>query len=172
MSADKSYCWAELSGSKRRHERNDDVALIKCPDCGKDISSEAPACPNCGRPIKSSPPQTSFGGPVPGEGQVSYDFMTRHVGSGLAVQQEINKWVGQGWELHQQTQGKGSLTESRFVMLTFRRRKDYLPAGGGPAPPIPQEGCCAACMTCSVAIVIIVATGTAALARMISHVMH
>ena len=29
------------------------MALIKCPDCGKDISTEALACPSCGRPVKS-----------------------------------------------------------------------------------------------------------------------
>lgn len=34
------------------------VALIKCPDCGREISSLAPACPGCGRPqtIKESLP--------------------------------------------------------------------------------------------------------------------
>lgn len=26
------------------------MALIKCADCGRDISDAAPACPNCGRP--------------------------------------------------------------------------------------------------------------------------
>jgi len=26
------------------------MALIKCPDCGKDISDLAPSCHNCGRP--------------------------------------------------------------------------------------------------------------------------
>jgi hypothetical protein len=36
------------------------MTIIHCPDCGKDVSSRAPACPNCGRPInmKSGP----FGG--------------------------------------------------------------------------------------------------------------
>ena len=24
------------------------MAIIKCPECGKEISSSAPACPNCG----------------------------------------------------------------------------------------------------------------------------
>lgn len=28
------------------------MALIKCPECGKNVSSEAPACPHCGYPIK------------------------------------------------------------------------------------------------------------------------
>lgn len=29
------------------------MALITCPDCGKQISSSAPSCPNCGRPINT-----------------------------------------------------------------------------------------------------------------------
>lgn len=27
-----------------------DMALIKCPECGKEFSDKAPACPNCGFP--------------------------------------------------------------------------------------------------------------------------
>jgi hypothetical protein len=26
------------------------VALVKCPDCGRDVSDQAPACIGCGRP--------------------------------------------------------------------------------------------------------------------------
>lgn len=33
------------------------MALIKCPECGKDISDKASTCPNCGHPI--SPQQTT-----------------------------------------------------------------------------------------------------------------
>lgn len=29
------------------------MALITCPDCGKQVSDMAPACPNCGRPLKT-----------------------------------------------------------------------------------------------------------------------
>ncbi len=29
------------------------MALINCPDCGKEVSDIAPACPNCGRAIKA-----------------------------------------------------------------------------------------------------------------------
>lgn len=29
------------------------MALIKCPECGKEISSSAASCPNCGHPIVS-----------------------------------------------------------------------------------------------------------------------
>lgn len=27
------------------------MALISCPECGKDVSDKAPTCPNCGVPI-------------------------------------------------------------------------------------------------------------------------
>ena len=33
------------------------MALINCPDCGKEVSDQAPACPGCGRPIASPPVQ-------------------------------------------------------------------------------------------------------------------
>lgn len=29
------------------------MALIKCPECGKEVSNSAKCCPNCGCPIKS-----------------------------------------------------------------------------------------------------------------------
>ena len=35
------------------------MALLKCPDCGHDVSSLAPSCVNCGRPMGASdPPET------------------------------------------------------------------------------------------------------------------
>lgn len=30
------------------------MALIKCPECGKDVSDRAAACPNCGFPISNT----------------------------------------------------------------------------------------------------------------------
>jgi len=30
------------------------MSLRKCPDCGKDVSSAAPACPHCGRPNRKA----------------------------------------------------------------------------------------------------------------------
>ena len=35
------------------------MALIKCPECGKEISDKASNCPNCGCPIGSTTEQTS-----------------------------------------------------------------------------------------------------------------
>lgn len=37
------------------------MALIKCPECGKSISSMATACPDCGCPISSGNSGTSNG---------------------------------------------------------------------------------------------------------------
>jgi uncharacterized membrane protein YvbJ len=36
------------------------MAMTKCPECGREVLSNAPSCPNCGNPInmKSGP----FGG--------------------------------------------------------------------------------------------------------------
>lgn len=32
------------------------MALIKCPECGKEISDKAASCPNCGAPISAAKP--------------------------------------------------------------------------------------------------------------------
>ena len=30
------------------------MALIRCPECGREVSSKAPACPACGYPLQAS----------------------------------------------------------------------------------------------------------------------
>lgn len=32
------------------------MALIRCPDCGREVSDAAPACPQCGRPSAQPAP--------------------------------------------------------------------------------------------------------------------
>ena len=34
------------------------MGLVKCADCGKDVSDSAPLCPNCGRPMPGKAVQT------------------------------------------------------------------------------------------------------------------
>lgn len=34
-------------------QRRSELALIKCPDCDKDVSDAAPSCPNCGHPFST-----------------------------------------------------------------------------------------------------------------------
>lgn len=31
------------------------MSLIKCPECGKEVSTQAPNCPSCGHPLTPSP---------------------------------------------------------------------------------------------------------------------
>ena len=38
------------------------MALRKCKECGKEVSSKASACPNCGAPVKNAPTQYGCGG--------------------------------------------------------------------------------------------------------------
>ena len=30
------------------------MSIIKCPECGKEVSSSAPTCPHCGYPLKKT----------------------------------------------------------------------------------------------------------------------
>lgn len=43
------------------------MALINCPECGKQVSTEAQACPGCGYPIASRATQTEAASPQPGQ---------------------------------------------------------------------------------------------------------
>lgn len=36
------------------------MALIKCPECGKEISDKAIACPNCGNPMNQQAQQEEY----------------------------------------------------------------------------------------------------------------
>ena len=40
------------------------MAMIKCPECGKEISNMANACPNCGVPIRNYNRKSSGSSPV------------------------------------------------------------------------------------------------------------
>ena len=33
------------------------MAIIKCPECGKEISDKATSCPNCGFPLTKEQPE-------------------------------------------------------------------------------------------------------------------
>ena len=36
------------------------MSLIECPECGKEVSSEAESCPHCGHPIKKKFQSVSY----------------------------------------------------------------------------------------------------------------
>src|SRR5690242_15818053 len=41
------------------------MALIKCPECAKDVSDAAAACPHCGHPIRQAPPTPAIATAAP-----------------------------------------------------------------------------------------------------------
>jgi hypothetical protein len=48
---------SSLSHVRRKtHPPHNPMALIPCPDCGREVSTEARTCPHCGRPIATSVP--------------------------------------------------------------------------------------------------------------------
>jgi len=34
------------------------MSLVKCPECGREVSDQAPTCPQCGKPLKAQPVQS------------------------------------------------------------------------------------------------------------------
>jgi TM2 domain-containing membrane protein YozV len=45
------------------------MALVNCPDCGKQVSTEAIACPGCGRPIKAPGARPGISSAIGSSGQ-------------------------------------------------------------------------------------------------------
>ncbi len=66
------------------------MALVKCPDCGNDVSSEAPACVKCGRPIANYPP---FGVKPPSPPETVKEKSAPEVPSGTAKPDETRHEV-------------------------------------------------------------------------------
>lgn len=44
------------------------MAMIYCPECGKNISDKAYVCPNCGMPLKENNPYAPVKKKIPGRG--------------------------------------------------------------------------------------------------------
>lgn len=41
------------------------MALVNCPDCGKEVSEKAPTCPSCGGPIANTTEAPKKGDHIP-----------------------------------------------------------------------------------------------------------
>ncbi len=52
------------------------MALIKCPDCGKEVSDSAESCPGCARPIKAAKLGAAKGGSSGCGGCAGLAFLT------------------------------------------------------------------------------------------------
>ena len=61
------------------------MALIKCPDCNKEMSDQAPACPNCGRPNAAAGPAAEVGTKCPKCGKTVRPIVTSVGGGSCSV---------------------------------------------------------------------------------------
>ena len=43
------------------------MALVKCPECGCDVSTQAAACPSCGYPLRAPTPASPSRSPLESE---------------------------------------------------------------------------------------------------------
>ena len=70
------------------------MALIKCPECGKDVSTAAESCPHCGYPLKK--------GTVPQQ-PVQYETTTVKIRcwgrSQNAINSKLSEYTSKGWEV-------------------------------------------------------------------------
>ena len=70
------------------------MALISCPECGKEVSDKAPTCPNCGVPIAR---------PVLSHEDLTDERITAILEDGIA------EFASDGWYVHQRGFGYASL---------------------------------------------------------------
>ena len=86
------------------------MALIKCPECGKEISDAAESCPNCGYPIK-------------GQQKMKKEVMSFAVVVKGGIVQQIGK-------------GVVSRPETCFSGQPTKWAKDIYKKGHGPVPEV------------------------------------
>lgn len=67
------------------------MALIKCPECGREVSSNAVSCPVCGYPIAANSPS----------GEVAIKIGPKLAGTVMVYNMEDNSvvWEGKGGEI-------------------------------------------------------------------------
>jgi len=113
------------------------MALIACPECGKQVSSSAPTCPGCGHPI-ARPVATPVATPVARRRVVVQQEPSRGGGSGFIVFVVLLLIIGGGVAFFvTQTDAGKKLLEDAHVMApdpakvgpaTIRlERRDQLP---------------------------------------------
>ena len=97
------------------------MALVKCPECGHDVSTSASACPNCGYPFENKSLKK----------QVQYEqkvVKIRCWGRGKeSVDEGLQPYISEGWEVVSMTEDKwlgGILSPVYIVALKRKRQKD------------------------------------------------
>ena len=66
------------------------MALIQCPECGKEISTSALSCPHCGYPLQK-------------QGPLEYETTTVKIRcwgrSANTLNEKLKEYTSQGWEV-------------------------------------------------------------------------
>ncbi|WP_422843570.1 zinc ribbon domain-containing protein [Acidovorax sp. M2(2025)] len=62
------------------------MALVRCPECGREVSSHAPACPGCGYPLQAR------GAPAP---EPQGALQSQHVWGRVAM--VLGAWLVTPW---------------------------------------------------------------------------
>lgn len=65
------------------------MALIRCPECGREVSSRAPACPACGYPLQPN------AAPPPADHRPQNALQSPHVWSRVAM--VLGAWLVTPW---------------------------------------------------------------------------
>ncbi len=78
------------------------MALIKCPECGKEISDQAPACIHCGYPLnqqQQTPPTDQLVCPKCGSTNVSTNLRGWNIKTGMiGSSQPVNRCGNCGYQ--------------------------------------------------------------------------
>ena len=70
------------------------MSLIKCPECGKEVSTAAETCPHCGYPLKKKN-QNESPKPVTYETQtVTIVYWTKD-----GLDEQLSPYIKNGWEV-------------------------------------------------------------------------
>ena len=96
------------------------MALIKCPECGKEVSMSAPTCPHCGYPLSKVVPTKS----------VTYENKTVRVtcwglGGSNAIIEKLSPELSRGWEIASTVEDhwRGGMLRHVYTVILRRPKK-------------------------------------------------
>lgn len=95
------------------------MALIKCPECGREVSTMAVSCPHCGCPINSSTQSK----PISYEHQI---IKIRCWGRNQnQLQEKLQPYYSQGWEVESITEDhwQGGVLSPVYKVAMKRAKK-------------------------------------------------
>ena len=104
-------------------ERAPTVALIRCPDCGRDVSDAAPACPHCGRPLANA----GASAPRPAPGPAKAEPRKISTGAGCLLVVIVFALIGKCSEMfdeREKQQTAQTQSEARAAQAVTQRAKD------------------------------------------------